>query len=85
MGSGCGINSLTLFVSVPTPDEYMLNPDGMAPDFDLRDGLYISAAQLGAASGQVISKLRTYGFKNTAILDEGVLVWTQMGLFSRGR
>jgi mono/diheme cytochrome c family protein/rhodanese-related sulfurtransferase len=125
-------------VSVPTPDQYVLNPDGMAPEFDLRDGLYVSAAQLSAAlkegrrfvlldarsevawrqthipgaipvpyykepetfvndlpnddtwivaycacphaaSGQVISTLRKYGFKNTAILDEGVLVWTQMG------
>jgi hypothetical protein len=45
-----------------------------------RDGLYVSAAQLSAAIGQVISTLRKYGFKNTAILDEGVLVWTQMGL-----
>lgn len=126
-------------VSVPTPDQYVLNPDGMAPEFDLRDGLYVSAAQLSAAlkegrrfvlldarsevawrqthipgaipvpyykepetfvddlpnddtwivaycacphaaSGQVISTLRKYGFKNTAILDEGVLVWTQLGL-----
>lgn len=125
-------------VSVPTPDQYVLNPDGMAPEFDLRDGLYVSAAQLSAAlkegrrfvlldarsevawrqthipgaipvpyykepetfvedlpnddtwivaycacphaaSGQVISTLRKYGFKNTAILDEGVLIWTQMG------
>ena len=125
-------------VSVPTPDEYVLNPDGENPEFDLRDGLYLSAAQLDAAlkegkrlvlldarsevawrqthipgaipvpyykepetfvedlpndstwivaycacphaaSGQVVSKLRKYGFKNTAILDEGVLVWAQMG------
>ena len=125
-------------VSIPTPEEYVLNPDGKNPDFDLREGLYVSAEQLNnalqngmrlvlldarsevawrqthipgaipvpyykepetfvedipndstlivaycacphAASGQVISKLKKYGFKNTAILDEGILVWTQLG------
>ena len=125
-------------VSIPTPEEYVLNPDGKNPDFDLREGLYVSAEQLNnalqngmrlvlldarsevawrqthipgaipvpyykepetfvadipndstlivaycacphAASGQVISKLKKYGFKNTAILDEGILVWAQLG------
>jgi rhodanese-related sulfurtransferase len=32
-----------------------------------------------AASGQVVNKLRDYGFQNTAILDEGILVWAQLG------
>jgi mono/diheme cytochrome c family protein/rhodanese-related sulfurtransferase len=125
-------------VSLPTPEEYIINPEGEQPDFELREGLYLSAAQLNkamedgmrlvlldarsevawrqthipgaipvpyynepetfvkdipndgtwiiaycacphAASGQVISKLKKYGFKNTAILDEGILVWAQLG------
>lgn len=125
-------------VSLPTPEEYIINPDGKQPKFDLREGLYLSAEQLNkalqddmrlvildarsevawrqthipgaipvpyynepetfvedipndstwivaycacphAASGQVISKLKKYGFKNTAILDEGILVWSQLG------
>lgn len=125
-------------ISIPTPEEYIINPDGVEPDFDLREGLYVSAEQLNnalqdgmrlvlldarsevawrqthipgaipvpyykepetfvedipndstwivaycacphAASGQVISKLKNYGFKNTAILDEGILVWSQLG------
>ena len=151
--SGDEINAVTAFlrsrasgwdvpkpasVSIPTPEEYILNPEGKGPDFDLREGLYVSAEQLNnalrdsmrlvlldarsevawrqthipgaipvpyykepetfvadipndstlivaycacphAASGQVISKLKKYGFKNTAILDEGILVWTQLG------
>lgn len=31
------------------------------------------------ASEQVVSTLRRYGYKNTTILDEGILVWAQMG------
>ncbi len=125
-------------VSIPTPEDYVLNPDRNDPDFELREGLYLSAEQLNkalqdsmrlivldarsevawrqthipgaipvpyyeepedfvedipndstwivaycacphAASGEVISKLREYGFKKTAILDEGILVWAQLG------
>ena len=125
-------------ISVPTPEEYVLNPDRPAPDFDLRDGLYVSAAQVNqalqdslrfvlldarstvawrqmhipgaapvpyyeepeafvddipndstwivaycacphAASGRVVRKLRNHGYKNTAILDEGILIWAQLG------
>lgn len=151
--SGDEINAVTAFlrsraagwdipkpalVSIPEPEEYILNPEGMGPNFDLREGLYVSAEQLNnalqagkrfvlldarsevawrqthipgaipvpyykepetfvedipndstwivaycacphAASGQVISKLKKYGFKNTAILDEGILVWSQLG------
>ncbi len=125
-------------VTVPTPDNYVLNPDGKAPDFDLREGLYVSSKQVyeamqdstrmiildarsevawrqthipgsipvpyykepeefvddlpndgtwivaycacpHAASGRVINSLRRYGYKNTAIIDEGVLVWAQLG------
>lgn len=125
-------------IRVPTPEEYVLNPDRPAPEFDLRDGLYVSAAQVNqalqdslrfvlldarstvawrqthipgavpvpyyeepeafvdiipndstwivvycacphAASGRVVRKLRNHGYKNTAILDEGILVWAQLG------
>ena len=32
-----------------------------------------------AASGKVITTLRRLGYKHTAILDEGILVWTNLG------
>lgn len=125
-------------VKVPEAEEYVLNPDNKNPDFELRDGLYLSAEQLNkamgdsarmvlldarstvawkqthipgsipvpyyeepeafvenipndstwivaycacphAASGRVIKKLKKYGYKNLAILDEGILVWAEMG------
>lgn len=125
-------------VSIPTPDEYVLNPDSEAPVFELRAGKYVSSVQVNqalqdnmrmiildarsevawrqmhipgsfpvpyyedpenfvndipndgtpiviycacphAASGRVQSTLRRHGFKNTAIIDEGILVWAQMG------
>lgn len=125
-------------IKIPTPDEYVMNPQRSAPNFELRDGLYVSAEQLNqalkdslrfvlldarstvawrqthipgavpvpyyeapeefvddipndstwivaycacphAASGRVIRKLRNHGFKKTAILDEGILVWAQLG------
>lgn len=125
-------------ISVPTPENYVLNPNNKAPKFELRKDLYVSATQVyqamqdsariilldarsevawrqthipgsvpvpyyeepeafvddipndstwivaycacpHAASGRVISTLRRYGFKNTAILDEGILVWAELG------
>ena len=36
-------------ISVPTPEEYVMNPGKPAPEFDLRDGLYVSAAQVNQA------------------------------------
>ena len=33
----------------PPPEEYVLNPDGADPDFDLAEGLYVSSADLHAA------------------------------------
>ena len=125
-------------IRVPTPEEYVLNPDRPAPNFDLREGLYVSAEQVNqaledslrfvlldarstvawrqthipgavpvpyyeepeafvdiipndstwivvycacphAASGRVVRKLRNHGYENTAILDEGILVWAQLG------
>jgi rhodanese-related sulfurtransferase len=115
-----------------------LNPDGKAPTFNLREGLYVSSKQVyealqdstrmiildarsevawrqthipgsipvpyyeepeafvgdlpnddtwilaycacpHAASGRVVKTLRRYGYKNTAIIDEGILVWAQLG------
>lgn len=125
-------------ISLPTPEEYVLNPDRQGPDFELRDGRFVSAAQVKqaledslrfvlldarskvawrqthipgavpvpyyeepadfiqhipndstfvvaycacphAASGRVINTLQRYGYQNTAILDEGILVWAQLG------
>lgn len=125
-------------IKIPSPDEYVLNPENRSPNFDLREGLYVSAEQLNkaiqdslrlvildarsevawrqthipgsipvpyyeepeafvedipkdstmivaycacphAASTRVVNTLKRYGFENTAILDEGILVWAQMG------
>ena len=125
-------------ISIPTADQYVLNPTRESPEFKLREGLYVSAQHLDlamndslqlvlldarsevawrqihipgaipvpyyddpaevmknidkdstwvivycacphAASGQVVSKLRILGYKKTAIMDEGILVWAQQG------
>lgn len=125
-------------ISLPSPEEYVLNPDSNGPDFELREGRFVSAEQVKqaledslrfvlldarskvawrqthipgavpvpyyeepedfiqhipndstfivaycacphAASGRVINTLNRYGYKNTAILDEGILVWAQLG------
>lgn len=125
-------------VTVPTPEEYVLNEDNEAPVFELREGKYVSSEQVNqalkenkrmvildarsevawrqmhipgavpvpyyqepeefiddipndgtqiviycacphAASERVLSTLKRNGFKNAAIIDEGILVWAQMG------
>jgi cbb3-type cytochrome c oxidase subunit III len=125
-------------ITIPSPEDYVLNPNNEGPSFNLRDGRYLPAEQLNkalqdsmriilldarskvawrqthipgaipvpyyeepeafiehipnddtwivaycacphAASERVISTLKRYGYKNTAILDEGILVWAQMG------
>lgn len=125
-------------VTIPKPEDYVLNPNGKRPNFKLRENQYVSAAQVAqamkdsmkmvildarskvawkqmhipgsfpvpyyeepeafindipnddtwvvvycacphAASQRVVNTLKRYGFKNTAIIDEGVLVWAQMG------
>ncbi|MTI39267.1 c-type cytochrome [Fulvivirga lutimaris] len=125
-------------VSIPKPENYVLNPTSKAPNFTLKEGKYLSAEQLikamrdssrlvlldarsevawrqmhipgaipvpyyeepenfvkdipndstwvvaycacpHAASERVMNTLRRNGFKNTAILDEGILIWAQMG------
>jgi cytochrome c oxidase cbb3-type subunit 3 len=47
-----------------------------------KDGTWIVAycACPHAASDYVINNLRELGFENTAVIDEGILVWTAMGL-----
>jgi mono/diheme cytochrome c family protein/rhodanese-related sulfurtransferase/catechol 2,3-dioxygenase-like lactoylglutathione lyase family enzyme len=130
-------------IEKPTPDQYILNPEGDSPIFSLREEKYVSAEQVNtalkngnrmiildaraesdwrkmhipgavpvpfyeepenfiddipndgtqiviycacphAASGRVQSTLKRYGFKNTAIIDEGVLFWAQKGYPVRG-
>ena len=125
-------------ITIPLPENYVLNPKNEAPKFNLREGRYVSADQLfkamqdslrivlldarpevawrqthipgsipvpyyeepenfikkiqndstqivvycacpHAASQKVVNNLKRNGFKNTAILDEGVLVWAQLG------
>ncbi len=126
-------------VTVPSPDEYVLNPSGSDPEFTLREGKFVSAVQVDkamkegrkmiimdarsevawrqthipgsfpvpyyedpenfiddipndgteiviycacphAASLRVMSTLKRYGYENVSIIDEGILVWAQMGL-----
>lgn len=126
-------------VEPPTPDQYVLNPEGEAPEFTLREGRYVPAAQViaaiedrrrmilldtrpasawqrshipgavpmpyyrekeragdnlprdgtwivaycacpHAASDFVVNNLREQGFENLAVIDEGILRWTAMGL-----
>lgn len=125
-------------VTVPSPNEYVLNPDGIDPEFNLREGKFVSAEQVNkamkegrkmiimdarsevawrqthipgsfpvpyyeepenfiddipndgteiviycacphAASLRVMSTLKRYGYENVSIIDEGILVWAQMG------
>ena len=125
-------------VTVPTPDEYVLNPDSDPPVFDLKDGKFAPAVQVNqalkenkrmiildarsevawrqmhipgaipvpyyeepenfvndipndgtqiviycacphAASLRVMGTLKRQGYENVAIIDEGILVWAQMG------
>lgn len=125
-------------ITIPKPEDYVLNPKGKAPEFNLRDGLYASSKQVfeamkdstrmiildarskvawrqthipgsvpvpyylepeefvndlpndntwivvycacpHAASQRVVNTLKRYKYKNVAIIDEGVLVWAQLG------
>ncbi len=125
-------------VKIPSPEEYILNPDGDNPVFNLKEDKYVSSEKVNealkngqrmiildarsevawrqmhipgaipvpyykepedfindipndgtqivvycacphAASGRVLSTLRRNGFENTAIIDEGILVWAQLG------
>lgn len=54
----------------PSPDEYIINPDGADPDFDLDDDIYVSAANLNEA---ISAKSRM------VILDTRATSWWRMG------
>ncbi len=64
--------------SIPVP--YYEEPEAFVDDLP-NDGTWIVAycACPHAASGRVINTLRRLGYKNTAIIDEGILVWAQLG------
>jgi rhodanese-related sulfurtransferase len=64
--------------AVPVP--YYEEPDTVMADIP-KDDTWIVAycACPHAASGQVVKKLRDLGYQKTAIMDEGILVWAQMG------
>ncbi|MCG8372431.1 MAG: c-type cytochrome, partial [Balneolales bacterium] len=125
-------------VTVPSPEEYVINPDNENPVFNLRDNTFVSAVQVNqalkenkrmiildarsevawrqmhipgaipvpyyeepenfvddipnndtqiviycacphAASLRVMNTLKRNGYKNLSIIDEGILVWAQMG------
>jgi rhodanese-related sulfurtransferase/cytochrome c553 len=63
-------------ISVP----YYKEPDKFIKDIP-NDSTWIVVycACPHAASTQVVNTLRRFGYKNTAIIDEGILVWTQLG------
>jgi cytochrome c oxidase cbb3-type subunit III len=123
----------------PEPSEYVINPNGEAPQFSLREGRYVPAHEVEkslkenkkfiildtrpgsawqrihipgavpmpyyrdksriaenlpndgtwiiaycacphAASDSVINHLRSLGYKNTGVIDEGIIKWIEMGL-----
>ncbi len=125
-------------VTVPSPEEYVINPDNEGPVFNLRDDTFVSAEQVNealkeekkmvildarsevawrqmhipgaipvpyyeepenfvndipnddteiviycacphAASLRVFNTLKRNGYENISIIDEGILVWAQMG------
>jgi len=39
----------TILKALPTPDQYVINPQGEDPNFDLSKGMYVSAKDLNAA------------------------------------
>lgn len=41
--------ALPVLKSLPTPDQYILNPEGDAPSFSLKDNLYVSSKDLSKA------------------------------------
>lgn len=123
----------------PSPEQYVINPTGDQPTFNLREGRYVPAKEVvnameekkrlivldtrpgsawqrihipgavpmpyyrdksriaenlpndgtwivaycacpHAASDSVINHLRSLGYKNTAVIDEGILKWIEMGM-----
>lgn len=82
---------LVLLDARPTSDWMLAHIPGALPvpyyDVDAmvaqlpRDDTFIVAycSCPHAASGQVVTELRSRGFKNTAVLDEGIFVWMERG------
>lgn len=125
-------------ITIPKPEEYVLNPNGKNPNFNLREDLFVPSKQVfealqdstrmiildarskvawrqthipgavpvpyyeepenfvndlpnddtwivvycacpHAASLRVVNTLKRYNFKKLAIIDEGILSWTQFG------
>ena len=64
--------------SVPVP--YYEEPDKFIKDIP-NDSTFIVVYCTcpDAASMKVVNTLRRFGYKHTAILDEGILVWAQRG------
>jgi cytochrome c oxidase cbb3-type subunit 3 len=126
-------------VEPPLPADYVLNPEGETPEFTLREGRYVPAAEVvaaleqkkrfilldtrpasawqrshipgavpmpyyrdksragenlpnddtwivaycacpHAASDRVVNSLKELGYRNLAVIDEGILRWTALGL-----
>ena len=64
--------------AVPVP--YYEEPETFINDIPKDDTwIIVYCACPHAASRRVVNTLRRYGFKKTAIIDEGVLVWAQLG------
>ena len=57
-------------VTPPSPDRYVINPEGFDPEFDLDDGIYVSSEDLNAA---INAKARM------VILDTRATSWWRMG------
>jgi mono/diheme cytochrome c family protein/rhodanese-related sulfurtransferase len=64
--------------AVPVP--YYEEPDSFIKDMPKdKTWIVVYCACPHAASEKVVSTLRRLGYKNTAIIDEGILVWTNRG------
>lgn len=64
--------------AVPVP--YYEDPEKFVNDLPKDDTwIVVYCACPHAASQKVVNTLKRYGFKNTAIIDEGILVYAQMG------
>jgi cbb3-type cytochrome c oxidase subunit III len=64
--------------SVPVP--YYEEPDAFVKNLPNDSTMIVVyCACPHAASGRVVSTLKRHGFKNTAIIDEGILGWSQQG------
>jgi rhodanese-related sulfurtransferase len=64
--------------SVPVP--YYEEPDKFVKDLPNDSTMIVVyCACPHAASGKVVTTLKRHGFENTAIIDEGILGWLQLG------